>query len=453
MPEASTLQRSIALVDAGQWQQAELELRTLLEEQAHALLQEALRWHAAEPQLLAAAGRSAVRLERWPEAQVHLEQAISLGLRSTDALAHLGIAQLEQGHAQLAIQQLRAAVAVDPSDLHARYHLALALKEAQQLEEALQQLDQVAAGDPGYPGLHGNRAIVLFLLGRYGEAWPAYAWRFTETPQILDQPPLPLYEPAMGRVECLLVLAEQGLGDSLQFLRYLRPLACQTGPLRFVVQPALIPLVQQAFPDVEVLPAPWRAEYLEGAQAWLPLLSAAQLLGVSPEQPLELGPYLQVPPAQIAAWRKRLGPPRGRRLALVWQGNPQAERDDPQFEWISLQRGAGAEQIDALGWRERFHPLQAEMDGVWAFEEVAAILHSCALLISSDTAITHLAGACGLPALLLLKATPDWRWGLSAHTTFWYPHHRLFRQQQGETWSATVERLVRQPFWHNPATV
>jgi hypothetical protein len=197
--------------------------------------------------------------------------------------------------------------------------------------------------------------------------------------------------------------------------------------------------------------------------AWVPLLSAAQLLDVAPHHPVASAPYLQVPPERIAAWRQRLGSPRGRRIALVWQGNPRAERghqrarslplqalqpllDQPDFEWISLQRGAGAEQIDGLGWRERFHPLQAELDAVWAFEEVAAILHSCELLISSDTAITHLAGACGLPALLLLKATPDWRWGLSGHSTFWYANHRLFRQQPGETWAATVDRLARQRF-------
>ena len=525
-PELNPLQQAASLVDAGQWQPAEVLLRKLIAQQpglpaahylfglvlvntdrmaeaaeafqrarqlqpglvaawlnqaaafgrldqpeaAYALLQEALQCHPQQVELLTAVGRAAIRLEHWPEAQAWLEQALSLGGRSSSCLAHLGIARLEQGDAEAAVGHLRDAVALDPTDHHARYHLALALKDVQRLEEALAQLNQVAALDPGYPGLHGNRAILLFLLGRYSEAWPEYAWRFAETPQILERPPLPHYEPAMGRVDRLLVLAEQGLGDSLQFVRYIAPLARHAKALRLVVQPALLPLLQRAFPEVEVLPAPWDASHLEGVDAWLPLLSAAQLLGVAAEQPLVSAPYLQAPPDRIGWWRDRLGVPSGPRVALVWQGNPQAERghqrarsmplqalepllDQPGLEWISLQRGRGSEQLDALGWRSRFHPLQAEIDAVWPFEEVAAILHSCDLLISTDTAITHLAGACGLPALLLLKSTPDWRWGLSGEATGWYSNHRLFRQRQGETWEATVQRLARQPFWHRPATV
>ena len=429
--------------------------------QAAAVLEGALAVHPQQPQLLLAAGCAAIRQERWPQAQAWLEQALRHGGPSSDGLAHLGVALLEQGQHRHAVAVLQQALALEPANHHARFHLALALKDGQQLERALEQLDQLAAEDPAYPGLHGNRAIVLFLLGRTANAWADYAWRFQETPQILEPPPLPRYDPAMGRVQRLLVVAEQGLGDTLQFVRLLGPLARFAQQLRCLVQPALVPLVQRAFPEVDVQPAPCLAEHLEGVQAWLPLLSAAELLAITPASPLVAAPYLQAPPQAIAAWRERLGPACGRRIALAWQGNPQAERghqrarslplqcfepllQQPDLELISLQRGAGAEQLDALGWRPRFHPLQAEIDRVWDFEQVAALLHACDLLISSDTAITHLAGALGLPAVLLLKWTPDWRWGLTGETCGWYPQHRLFRQLEGEPWSATVQRLVRQ---------
>ena len=438
--------------------------------QAAAVLEHAVGLHPRQPSLLLAAGRAAIRQERWAQAQTWLEQALSLGGPNADGLAHLGIALLEQGQHHPAIAALQQAVALDGSSLHARFHLALALKDGQQLEPALGQLEAVAAADPHYPGLHGNRAIVLFLLGRYREGWQEYAWRFQETPQILQLPPLPRWAPGAGRVGRLLVLAEQGLGDSFQFLRYLGPLAERAEQIRCVLQPALVPLVQRAFPAVEVLPGPWQEHHLEAVDAWLPLLSAAEHLEVSPSSPLVAEPYLMAPSAAIATWRERLGPPRGKRVALVWQGNPQAERghqrgrslplqalepllDLPDLEWISLQRGPGAEQLDALGWRSRFHPLQAEIDPVWEFEHVAAILHSCDLLISTDTAITHLAGALGLPALLLLKWTPDWRWGLHGERCFWYPNHRLVRQQEGESWDHTVQRLLDQGLLHKPATV
>jgi hypothetical protein len=163
----------------------------------------------------------------------------------------------------------------------------------------------------------------------------------------------------------------------------------------------------------------------------------------------------------VQHWQQQLGPSAKRRIALAWQGNPTAERGHARgrslplaalaplmgradLELISVQRGAGSEQIDQLGWRDHFHPLQHELDEIWDFEEIAAILHSCDLLISSDSAITHLAGACGLPAVLLLKWTPDWRWGLQGERCFWYPNHRLFRQQENETWPETVQRLMDQ---------
>lgn len=429
--------------------------------QAVAVLDRALAVHPQQPQLLLAAGRAAIRQDRWPQAQAWLEQALHLGGPSSDGLAHLGVVLLEQGQHRHAEAVLQQALELEPGNRHARFHLALALKDGQQLEFALEQLEQLAVEDPAYPGLHGNRAIVLFLLGRSAEAWAEYAWRFQETPQILEPPPLPHYVPAMGRVQRLLVIAEQGLGDTLQFVRLLGPLARYAHTLRCLVQPALVPLVQRAFPEVDVQPAPCSAEHLEGVQAWLPLLSAAELLAITPQAPLVAPPYLQAPPQAIAAWRKRLGPARGRRIALVWQGNPQAERghqrarslplqcfepllQQPDLELISLQRGPGSEQLDALGWRPRFHPLQAEIDSVWDFDQVAALLHACDLLISSDTAITHLAGALGVPAVLLLKWTPDWRWGLTGETCGWYPQHRLFRQLEAEPWPATVQRLVRQ---------
>jgi hypothetical protein len=348
-----------------------------------------------------------------------------------------------------------------PDDPQALYNLALALKDAQQLEAALQVLDQLMALAPGHPGLHGNRAIVLFLLGRYSEAWQEYHWRFEETPQILQRPKLNEYQPQMGRVNRLLVLAEQGLGDSLQFVRYLNSITALANKLQLVVQPALMGWVERCFPAVEVMPAPWKPEQLEQVDAWLPLINAAALLEISPQQPGPCQPYLQVDAARVQHWQQQLGPSSQRRIALAWQGNPAAERGHargrslplaafaplmghPDWQVISVQRGAGSEQIDQLGWRDRFHPLQQELDGIWDFEEIGAILHNCDLLISSDTAITHLAGACGLPAVLLLKWTPDWRWGLQGERSFWYPNHRLFRQRDNETWPQTVQRLVDQ---------
>ena len=427
-------------------------------EAALAQLQQAMAFHRDQPDLLAAAGRLAVKLERWSEAQALLEQALAGGIPISRSGTHLGIALLEQGQHLQAVAVLHQVVQQQPQDPQALYNLALALKDAQQLEAALQALDQLLALAPKHPGLHGNRAIVLFLLGRYREAWQEYQWRLVETPQIVQQPQLRQYHRQMGRVNRLLVLAEQGLGDSFQFVRYIDQLSKHAASIRCVLQPALVPLVQHSFPTLEVLAGPLCQEHLDGVDAWLPLISAAALLDVTPTQPQVVRPYLKVPDARQSHWQQRLGSNQQKRVALVWQGNPTAERGHARgrslplaalaplmnagLELISLQRGPGSEQIDALGWRHHFHPLQSEIDAVWAFEEVGAILKCCDLLISTDTAITHLAGALNHPALLLLKWTPDWRWGLESEHCFWYPRHQLVRQKENEPWEQTVLRML-----------
>ena len=119
---------------------------------------------------------------------------------------------------------------------------------------------------------------------------------------------------------------------------------------------------------------------------------------------------------------------------------------------MALQRGAGSELLDQLGLRPRCHPAQHHIDPVWNFREIAAILASCDLLVSTDSAITHLAGAHGLPAILLLKPVPDWRWGLSGEQCSWYPRHRLFRQHPKEPWDQTISRLLSSGWLHSPAT-
>jgi ADP-heptose:LPS heptosyltransferase len=192
---------------------------------------------------------------------------------------------------------------------------------------------------------------------------------------------------------------------------------------------------------------------------WVPLLSVPGCLGVTPSQPLESDPYLRVNQERVERWRERLAGEKRPLVGINWQGNPRHEQGTSRGRslpleafaplasvlgggLISLQKGAGSEQLAGCSFRDRFVSCQAEIDQAWDFEETAAVLANCDLIISSDTSIVHLAGGMGLKTWLLLKKVPEWRWGLEGEDTFWYPSVRLFRQRERGDWADLMLLLI-----------
>jgi tetratricopeptide (TPR) repeat protein len=408
-------------------------------------------------------GSVLLKMEQWNEAQTVFQEIVKKGECDPDDYTHLGISLLEQGDHFSAVESCRKALEVSPGNSNALYNLGISLKDCHKLLLALQCFEELVQSEPDYPGVHGNYATTLFLLGRYSEGWREYEWRLVETPAIIEIPPLPKYTIKMGRVECILVVCEQGLGDSLQFIRFIDHLSDFSNMVKVSVQSPVAPLIRSSYPKIEVINGRWADEDLRGVDSWIPLIDCASLLNVKPDCPAALPTYLVIRDELVHKWSQMLGCKTKKRVAIAWQGNPVAERGhqknrsmnllslEPLFlrddiEVVSLQKGFGSEQIDQLGWRARFHSAQDLVDDVWDFEEVGAILRNCDTLVSVDTSITHLSGAIGCPSVLLLKWTPDWRWGLEGDSTFWYPSHRLVRQRQGESWRQTVERMVNDLF-------
>ena len=436
------------------------------------LLAEALLRYPNEPALLLHAGQRALARDQLAAAEVHLRRALDQQPQLSGAQHQLVVCLLEQQRPREALDALEPLLLADPENPQALYNRALALKASADLQGALEQFNQLAERHPDWPGLDTNRGALLLQLGRQREGWPLYEARFRDTPEICAAPALPRYRTELGRVPQLLLVAEQGLGDSLQFLRYGPALRSCCTTLHLAVQPQLVALAESSgLYDRVLSTTDLQVRDVQDALAaqechWLPLLSAAALAGTG--QPLP--PPLTLNPQAVADWGKRLGPKRTRRrIGLVWQGNPAAERGqqrgrslplsalqpllhDPELEWLSLQKGPGSEQLKALCLRQVFHPAQALIDPEWDFGAIAAILSHCDLLLSTDTAITHLAGAYGLPSVLLLKAVPDWRWGITGSHCPWYPRHHLVRQRSGETWDQTLARLSASGLLHNPAT-
>ncbi|MEB3348445.1 MAG: tetratricopeptide repeat protein, partial [Cyanobacteriota bacterium] len=422
-------------------------------------------------------------------------QALQLRPDHPEALNNLALGLHEQGDPGAAIATFREALARRPAFAAARFNLGNALLDVGALDEAIAcyeaclalqgdlaeaQLNLGSAlqerGDrsaaraafeavlrlrPDDADAHGNLALLDLLEGDYARGWPGSEWRFRGPAGLgllTSRPAGPRWDgEALPAGATLLLVAEQGLGDTLQFVRYL-PLLRQWGVAARLCAPTPLHrlLVASGLESEPLTPAEGQA----WSDPWLPLLSLPGLLGVGPQQPLVPAPYLHVPEPLVESWRRRLAGERRPLLALHWQGNPEHERrhargrslpleafaplaEGSGAAFLSLQKGPGSEQLAACSFRDRFVAAQEEIDQVWDFLDTAAILAASDQLICADSAVAHLAGGLGHPTALLLKTNPDWRWGLVGEHSFWYlPSLRLFRQRRRGDWNAVVEGVA-----------
>ena len=258
----------------------------------------------------------------------------------------------------------------------------------------------------------------------------------------------------------LLLVSEQGLGDTLQFMRYTATLIDQGLSVSLCAPHKLHSLIQASGIDPSPLTPQEANQITEGH--WIPLLSVPRHLGVSPDNPIVTEAYIKTKETLITKWANILGAKKGPIIGINWQGNPKpnekrtsAGRSFPlekfapiaaktNSTFLSLQKGFGSEQLDACSFRDRFVRCQDQINETWDFLETAAIIANCDLIITSDTSVAHLAGGMGKNTWLLLQKLPDWRWGLEGHTTFWYPSMRLFRQKERGNWNDVMERVAEE---------
>jgi tetratricopeptide (TPR) repeat protein len=365
-----------------------------------------------------------------------------------DLYNNLGLALRQADRLEAAAEALRAAIRRAPQDAQAQGNLAGVLKELGRLPDAEANYREALHRQPDDAGLHLNLAVVLLLAGRFTEGWEEYEWRFRAGAARLPPCDQPQWngEPLAGRT--LLIRAEQGMGDTIQFCRHV-PLAAG-GRVIFEVQPGLRRLMSHLPGISEVVTV---GETLLRFDLYCPLLSLPRLLG-NQGAPV---PYLTAEPDRVALWRDRLGTG-GYRVGIAWQGNPAsaAERGRsvplehflpiaqiPGVRLISLQKHHGLEQLDAAPAGLRIETLGDDFDGgPDAFIDTAAVMQSLDLVVTSDTSVAHLAGALGRPVWLALQHVPDWRWLLESDESAWYPTMRLFRQTERGDWGGVFARIA-----------
>ena len=401
------------------------------------------------------------------------QQALHRDPHHSKAHYNLGLAFQQECALEQAVVHYQQALALDAKSIEAHTNLAVAFQGLGDYEQARSHFDRALHLNPNYAEARKNRALLLLQLGEFAEGFAEYEWRwhFPDLPQRGFIPPLWDGSPLAGRT--ILLHAEQGLGDTLQFVRY-APLVQERGG-RVIVecQPSLIPLLRGVSGIHHLVP---RGSPLPEFDVHCPLLSLPRVCATTVDTIPARIPYLTASTERVRHWQSRLAGERRFRIGLAWQGNPQHHLDRlrsipltafsslmtiSDIVCYSLQKGFGADQVAQIPGTWPVADLGPELDlpavadihpetppaipaleTAGAFVDTAAVMKNLDLVITTDTSIVHLAGALGVPTWLLLSQSCDWRWLAQRDDTPWYPTVRLFRQPRLGDWSGVFSRVA-----------
>jgi tetratricopeptide (TPR) repeat protein len=383
-----------------------------------------------------------------PEALACYDRALADAPGYTDALNNRGAALFGMGRLPEALAALDAALAARPGYVEAHYNRGNVLRDMLRLDEAKQSFTNAIALDETFVPAYRNKGFCALLEGDFATGLPLYESRKKASPPIeaknFAQPLWTGAEDIQG--ETLFLYAEQGLGDTIQFYRFVAPLLARGAKVILSVEDALLRLLESAHPKVTLIGAnrvPPAFDY------HCPLTSLPLALGITAATIPASVPYLAAEPERVARWRDRIGA-KGFKIGISWQGarGGITSRAMPLscFEvlarlegvrLISLQKGFGSEQV-----LPGLESLGDDFDsGADAFLDSAAVMENLDLVITLDSALAHLAGALNRPVWVALKQVPDWRWFLGTNASPWYPGMTLFRQAQDGDWGGVFASM------------
>ncbi len=396
------------------------------------------------------AGAALHNLGSFEEAVLSYRHALDLDPNMGETHNNLGNSLMALGRFDEAAESFMRAAGLlgsSPVPLAAR---ATALQALGKISEAEADCRKAITRDPDFAAAHWNLALNLLLQGRYLEGWRTYEWRW-QKPDFtspLRHTGIPLWDGSPLRGRTILLHAEQGFGDAIQFIRYAPLVAQQGGKVVVECHPQLVSLFQkisaiQAVVSFGMALPPFAVQ--------VPFLSLPRIFGTTLQSVPSQCPYLSIPTEYSVKWAK-LVPARREtlRVGLVWAGKnyPDPLRSCPPAElaplvavhtatFFSLQLGSGTTPTDCIPGI----PLLDLTHHIHDFADTAALIGELDLVISIDTAVAHLAGALGKTVWLLLPFAPDWRWLLERSDSPWYPSMQIFRQKQPGDWGEVLLRV------------
>jgi tetratricopeptide (TPR) repeat protein len=424
-------------------------------------------------------------LGRPQEALDEFRQVLARVPQHAEAMINAGIAHAALGSHQEAVAEFDRAVTLVPGHPVAQYNRGLALHDLGQYQAALDSHDAVVAASPGHAGAWLHRGRALAALNRHGEAVASYGkagaiqkgdpntdfsealalltlgdyrrgfekyearWRRSGMPpQRTRGRPLWLGEYSLHR-KAVLLHCEQGLGDTIQFVRYVPLLAAAGAKVVLEVQSELTALMSRLDGGATVIA---RGEAQPPFDVHCPLGSLPLAFKTEPGSVPASIPYLSATDAALAKWSGRIGALARPRIAIAWSGNADHFNDrnrsvpfaliKPLFavpaHFVSIQRDLRSDNAAGLAAETCVTHVGGELDN---FTDTAAVIALSDLVISADTAVAHLAGAMGRPLWVLVPFVPDWRWTLDGESSPWYPTARLFRQTTLGDWDGVIARV------------
>lgn len=384
------------------------------------------------------------------EAVASYGQALAIRPDYADAHNNLGNALRWSGRVDEAVENFQKALALQPANANAHSNLGNALKDLGKFDEAAASYQKALDINPDYAEAHTNIGLLHLLRGHFEEGWEDYAWRWLEndSPSRRQDLTAPLWDGSDLDGKTIYLYAEQGLGDVIQFVRFMPLVADRGGRVILELPPKLDALLRGVegadtfVSDGDPMPA---------IDCHAPLLDLPGLLKTTVATIPSRESYLTVEPGLVEKWAERLGPKEDFRVGIIWGGNPGQTADRtrsmdpallkplteiPGITVYSLQFGRDGEAAKYFG--DAVIDIGPELTPL---TEAAAAVMNLDLVVTVDTSSAHLSGALGRPVWTLLSFIPDWRWLLDRDDTPWYPSMRLFRQQQPGDWDGVIERV------------
>jgi tetratricopeptide (TPR) repeat protein len=395
---------------------------------------------------------------RYEAAVEKCKKALSLKPDYAEAYNTMGYSLEKQEHYNEAIENYAQAVRFKPDFAEAYNHLGVVLNILERPDEALENYKKVLKYDPDYIEVHWNMSLALLRTGRLTRGWKEYQWRLNPELRMTTYPhryEIPKWDGSFFTTKRLLVHYEQGLGDTLHFVRYLPLVKARGGTVILEVRKPLYKLLQNCPGVDEFVEASLEKKPALKFDYHISLMDLPRIFGTTLETiPAEV-PYIYPSPAKVSYWRNKLASEEFK-VGIVWAGS--SEHDKDRYRSCSLKCFAPLTVIDGV----RLYGLQKGQAAVHAqevpkemlitnlgnafedFTDTAAAIESLDMVISVDTAVLHLAGAMGKPVWALLSFSPDWRWMLNRRDSPWYPTMKLFRQKKRGQWETLFQNVAEQ---------